>query len=95
MENNKQILIIIICSFLFVSISMILIFFKSSFYPMVKKLNNNLEKNMFYKWIFILFIINIMVLIIVMFIKNTKKVGDRGPRGEPGRKIKGKDMNCC
>lgn len=94
MKKNNQILIIIISSVLFVSISMIIIFFKSSFYPMVKTLDYKLEQNMFYKWIFILFIINVMILIIVMFIKNTKKFGERGIRGPSGKRINGKDVYC-
>lgn len=94
MEKNNQILIIIISSFLFVSISMIIIFFKSTFYPMITNLDYKLQQNMFYKWIFILFVINVMILIIVMFIKNTKKVGERGRRGEGGKRIKGEDVYC-
>ena len=86
MNKNNQTFLILVFAILFSTVSMLIIFFSDFTVNILNNVKEKLNKNVFYKWIGILFILNLFILILILFLKNMKNKGEIGLKGNVGNK---------
>jgi heme/copper-type cytochrome/quinol oxidase subunit 2 len=97
-ENNNSNFTSYIVAFIaliIITIGIILIFFTDFIYNAKDKIKHKIEKVYYFKWIMMLFTLNIIFLIAISIMNSYKKniYGDQGPAGFTGKK--GKSGNKC
>jgi len=78
-----------------ITIGIVLLFFTDFIYNARDKIKHKIEKVYYFKWIIMLFILNIIFLIAIFIMNSYKKniKGEQGPSGFTGKKGK-KGMLC-
>jgi len=95
MNKNNQTFLVVVFAILFSTVSMLIILFTDFTVNKLENIKETLNKNLFFKWISILFIINLFILVLILCLKNNTNKGGKGLTGDIGNKgLKGDDENC-
>lgn len=95
MNKNNKTLLVLLFALVFSGLAITFIFFSNFTVNVLSNIKKELDKNVFNKWIGILFTINIFIFVLILFFRNIKNQGERGNKGDKGEKgDSGENENC-